>query len=603
MTGLLHTIPAWIELISLTFCIGVLVSRLWVLDDRAIAVSSPGSMLLRLRRLIRISSAAVIACAIADLLIGATEMSGSPDFDVVSLLPTVILKTHFGRVWMIRIFSLLLLFITAGVRREQNESRGVFYFMLALGFVVALTESASGHASDKGDFSLAEIMDVFHLLAASVWGGGLFTLSLVILPALSKPTEERTILADIAGRFSHIAGYAVGVIVVTSLYNVWIYVGSTGPAWKSPYGLTVLAKIILFLCLICISAVNRYMIIPLLQEQAGAAPKYPATGKRLVNKLLSSASSSQDKQHSAGKFSRNVRIEAVLIAATLLCAALLRHEVPARHAAHLAHGNNSGHEAHMHYAPHPEFAVARLETSPAVITTGFPVSITVRLEDRNGRPLQRLRAHHERILHAVIIGRDLNVFAHIHPEDLGALTNEMLNTATFPLRFTFPRAGDYLIGLDFASEDGLYSKTVRVHVNGRPNMGAPALDFSRTKVFGPYRIVLETVPKEIKSAEQTKLHYIIEKNGKPVTDLEPYLGAAMHLAIVSSDLTHFIHAHGDIPGGPEADADHEHAALPEKFGPRIESTVVFPQKGIYKIFSQVQNHGEIVLFDFIVTAR
>ncbi|HMK43788.1 MAG TPA: CopD family protein [Dissulfurispiraceae bacterium] len=602
MTGLLHTIPSWIQLISLTFCIGAIVCRLWVLDDQAVAVSSPESMLRRLQRLIRISIAAIIACAIADLLIGAAEMSGSADFDVVSLLPTVILKTHFGRVWMIRIFSLLLLLVAAGVRRGHRESHGGLYLMLVLGFVAALTESASGHASDKGDLSLAEIMDFFHLLAASVWGGGLFTLSIIILPALST-TSERAVLAKVATKFSRIAGYSVGIIALTSLYNVWTYVGNAGPAWKSPYGLTALAKIILFLCLIWLGALNRYIIIPFLQEGAGSSPKKSSIGNRLVNKLLVRVASSRDEKQIAHNFIRNVRIEAVLVAAALLCAALLRHEVPARHAVHIAHANKAGHEAHMHYAPHPEVAIVRLETLPAVITGGVPVSITVHLEDRKGKPLQGLREHHERILHAVIIGRDLNVFAHIHPEDLGALTNEMLNTATFSLRFTFPQAGDYLIGFDFADADGLYSKTVLLHINGRPNMAAPIFDFSRTKDFGSYRIILETVPKEIKSGEKTTLHYMIEKNGKPVTDLEPYLGAAMHLAVVSSDLKQFIHAHGDVAGGPGADAEHEHAALPERFGPQIESTVVFPKKGVYQIFSQVQSPGKVLLFDFMVTVK
>ncbi len=603
MTELLHAIPAWLELISLTFCIGTLVCRLWVLDDPAAALPTDGKIPPRLWRLFRIGIAAIIACTIADLFISAAEMSGSA-VPTVPLLLTIILKTHFGIVWLIRIAVLLLLLVTEKAGRGYRESRGILFFMLALGFLIAITLSASGHASDKGDFSVPEVLDVSHLLAASIWGGGLFTLSVVILPTLSEETDG-VVLARVAARFSRIAIFGVGIIALTSLYNVWTYVGDFNSILKTAYGRTVLVKIILFLVLILFGAFNRYISVPLLQELAGPSSKSPGISNRLI-KLILRVRRNQDKQRVAWRFLRNVRIEAVIMLAVLLCAALLRHEVPARHAIHLEHAHNSDHpdhEAHMHYAPHPESVAVRLLSSPSIITAGLPVSITVCLEDRKGRPLQGLMAHHERILHAVIIGRDLNVFAHIHPEDLGTITSKMLDAASFPLRYTFPKAGVYIVGIDFATEDGVYSKTAQLAVSGRPLMGEAIIDFSKTKNFGPYRVVLTAPSEGIKAGGETTLKFLIEKNGEPVTDLEPYLGAAMHIAVVRSDLMQFVHAHGIVPGGLQAPVGHEHVTLPEKIGPEIESTVVFPAKGIYKIFSQVQRHGKILLFDFIVKVQ
>jgi len=46
-----------------------------------------------------------------------------------------------------------------------------------------------------------------------------------------------------------------------------------------------------------------------------------------------------------------------------------------------------------------------------------------------------------------------------------------------------------------------------------------------------------------------------------------------------------------------------HAMPPERFGPKIDSVVVFPVKGIYKIFSQVEHRGEVLLFDFMVNVQ
>ena len=257
----------------------------------------------------------------------------------------------------------------------------------------------------------------------------------------------------------------------------------------------------------------------------------------------------------------------------------------------------------MHYASNPESVSVRVETNPKLISAGTPVSITVRLEDRKGGPLHGLRAHHERILHAVIIGKDLNVFAHIHPEDLGALTSEMLDTATFPLRYTFPKAGAYIMGIDFATEDGIYGKTAHLTVFGKPLMEAAKIDFSRTKNFGPYRVTLATSSKSIKAGEETVLAYRIEKDGMPVTDLQPYLGAPMHLAVVRADLTQFTHIHGVLPGETQAHDNHMHVMPPEKFGPEIDADVIFPSMGIYKIFGQAQHRGKVLLFDFMVEVR
>lgn len=603
---MLHIVPAWLELFFLTCCIGALVCRLWVLDSSGDEVSYRQELLARLWRLFGIGLFAIIACSIADLLVGALEMSGRPLATVFPLLPAVVLKTHFGRMWLVRIAALILLTIIMRAGTNYRDSRGVLFVMLAFGLVILMTESATGHAADAGDFSIAESVDFLHLLGASAWGGGLFLLSVVVLPVTMKQ-NDRALVAGAARRFSRIAGVAVGTIAITSLYNAWSYVGSFPAFVKASYGLTVLAKIVLFILLIQFGAYHRYISVPLLQEWAGVSPG----GRRffinrLIGKFAARDRSRRDEHGIAPRFMRSMRIEAILMAGVLLCAALLRHEVPARHFSHAEHAQaGSGHasqehEAHeRHERAGAEPVVMHLETNPVDITAGTPVSLTVRFENGKGRPLQGLIAHHERVLHAVIVGKDLSVFAHIHPEDLGMLHEEMLDTATFPLCYTFPRAGIYLVGIDFATQDGLYSKTAKISVSGGPVMGEPSFDFARRKNFGRYRVSLAVSPR-IEAGEETTLSYLIEKDGKPVADLQPYLGAPMHLAVVAADLGRFIHTHGLVPGESHRHHEGDHSLSPEKFGPKIEAVVVFPDKGIYKIFSQVERGGNVLLFDFMV---
>jgi putative copper resistance protein D len=597
MNFFIHIIPEWLELVSLTCCIGLLACRLWVftLSARAGFIKQD-NILDAMRKLLAVCAVVMIASSGTNLLLRAAEMSGHLLSAVLPVLPKVIFHTHLGRAWLIRIGALILLLITlmAGGRRDP---RGFTGFMVGIAVLVTMTESVSGHASDKGDFSVPEIMDFLHLIAACVWGGGLFALSLVILPRLSKAGgQTAALIAGVARRFSRIAGIAVGIIAITALYNAWAYVGSVEAIWTSPYGWTVFAKVILFSLLIPLGAFNRYVSVPLLLECGGAFRTERGMITRAASHIFPRYFRNPDDLTIALRFKKIVRVEALLILGALLCAAMLRHEIPARHHFHIEHER----QRHATKGPTP---VVNFETEPSKITAGTPVTITVRIKDPDGRPLQGLAVSHERILHTLIIGRDMRSFAHVHPEDAGPVTGEMLKQATFPLRFTFSKAGEYLVGIDFFAGDEFYSRMFRLSVAGKPAMVGPKIDFSTRKNFGDYRVTLAASPINIRTGEETSLQYTIEKDGKPVTDLNPYLGAAMHLAVVSDNLKQYIHAHGTVPGEPHAHSDHMHAKPPKRFGPEIEADVVFPAKGIYTIFSQVKYHDKVLLFDFMVNVQ
>ena len=347
ITAFLHTIPEWLILISLTFCIGTLVFRLWVLEYSADSEDLyQGNLFTRMWRFFSVGLAVLIASSIVDLFVRGVEMSGQPFSDVLPILPTVVFRTHIGHVWLIRISALIVFSATYVTARRYRDSRGFLVFLLGLGVVVSLTESASGHPSDKGDFSIAEIVDWFHLIAASIWGGGLLLLSSVVLPELARHGERIAPLnASVARRFSAIAGVAVGIIVVTSLYNAWSYVGSFGAFRKTPYGWTAVAKILLFSLILYLGAFNRYVSVPLLQR----ACIYPG-GQRMLERIavhfFPRYLCTEEKSLIFSRFMWSVKVEAVLLVGVLLCAGLLRHETPARHASHLEHGGREPHPMH-----------------------------------------------------------------------------------------------------------------------------------------------------------------------------------------------------------------------------------------------------------------
>lgn len=351
LISFLHTLPEWFILLSLTFCIGTLLCRFLLLRASSETGSAhQGDLLLSTWRLFGISLCVLFASSVLYLLVRAAEMTGMPITDVFAVLPTVILRTHIGQVWLIRISALALLAVLFILGNRHRDSGRFILAIFGASLIVVMTESASGHASDKGDFSLAELMDMLHLLAASLWGGGLLILSATILPSLSKQGEGVAALnASFAQKFSAIAGVAVGVVAATALYNAWVYGGSVGAFLKTPYGWTAIAKLTLFLLIIYLGAFNRYVSVPLLQECACYYSKPQGMIERVAARFFPRYLCTREKSVFFSRFILSVKIEAILMISILLCAALLRHEAPAKHYLHLQHG--AGHEMHDHGGP------------------------------------------------------------------------------------------------------------------------------------------------------------------------------------------------------------------------------------------------------------
>ncbi|MDA8077398.1 MAG: CopD family protein [Nitrospiraceae bacterium] len=340
----IHSFPAWLELSALALSIGLLMCRLWVFPP-AEESSYQRDSFSRMGRFLCISIAVLFAASLMDLLVRAADMSGRPVDEACEVLPVVLFKTHYGRVWFLRISALLVISIALMAGRRHRDSRGLSAFILAAFVVIAMTESASGHAADAGDFSMAETMDLLHLLAASVWGGGLFALTLSVLPGIGRMSDDNApILSVVAGRFSSMAGIAVAVVTLTALYNARQYVGGVKGLIATPYGWIVIAKIIIFFILLQLGGFNRYINVPLLQRWAGPAPvRHQGPLGPVAIRLFEKLRGMQEGRVVAQRFRRSVQAEAFLILAALLCAALLRHEIPARHHSHLGHVSGKTH--------------------------------------------------------------------------------------------------------------------------------------------------------------------------------------------------------------------------------------------------------------------
>jgi copper transport protein len=145
--------------------------------------------------------------------------------------------------------------------------------LLALGGVyLAITPALAGHASIESPVGVFFASDVLHVLAASVWVGGIACL-LIALPAatreLAGPDRSRLLLATLA-RFSPLALPAVTALAITGVVQAYIDVRSVHGLLHSTYGALILAKVALLLALVALGYVNRERVLPALRRVAHA---------------------------------------------------------------------------------------------------------------------------------------------------------------------------------------------------------------------------------------------------------------------------------------------------------------------------------------------
>jgi copper resistance protein D len=108
-----------------------------------------------------------------------------------------------------------------------------------------------------------------HILAATVWVGGMAFLVLVIVPWLRTGDRARAgaLLRDTGRRFRDVGWVCFGLIVLTGSFNLaarGVRLADFGnAAWlRSPFGLAVLSKLGVFACVLAISTVHDFWLGP-----------------------------------------------------------------------------------------------------------------------------------------------------------------------------------------------------------------------------------------------------------------------------------------------------------------------------------------------------
>jgi hypothetical protein len=223
-----------------------------------------------------------------------------------------------------------------------------------------------------------------------------------------------------------------------------------------------------------------------------------------------------------------------------------------------------------------------LQLATTQTATGADVPLRFQIVDSGGRPLTRYATSHEKPLHLIVVRRDMVGFQHVHPA-LDANGNWRV-----PLNLT--RAGDYRVFADFVPEGGeglTLGADLRVGGDYRPQpLPAPAA----TARVADYTV---TLAGELVAGQSSKLSLSVAQNGKPVTDLQPYLGAYGHLVALRNGDLAYLHVHPDGHPGDGVTAA----------GPTIDFEATTPSAGDYRLFLDFRHNGVVRTAEFTATAR
>ncbi|WET76945.1 hypothetical protein P3102_22860 [Amycolatopsis sp. QT-25] len=219
-----------------------------------------------------------------------------------------------------------------------------------------------------------------------------------------------------------------------------------------------------------------------------------------------------------------------------------------------------------------------LTPTTTTLTPGTDQHFSFKVLGPDGAPVTGYDVEHEKRMHLVVVRRDTAGFQHVHPE-LGAG-----GLWTVPL--ALPQAGSYRVFADF-KPTGASATTLGVDIAAAGEFTPVEHQPSRVATVDGYQVRLDG---ELMPGRSSKITLTVTKDGREVTDLEPYLGAYGHLVALRGGDLAYLHVH---PDGEPGDGR-------TKPGPAVTFFAEVPSNGTYRLFLDFQHQGKVRMAEFTV---
>ena len=242
--------------------------------------------------------------------------------------------------------------------------------------------------------------------------------------------------------------------------------------------------------------------------------------------------------------------------------------------------------------------------TPVMVRPG--VKTTWRFDIRHpgtGEEVQSLELVHERPYHLFVISQDMTHFQHIHPEQQ--------RDKSWTIDVTLPTPGYYQVLSDFLPRGGASQLISRPLVTAgytgdlAGNSAHLVPDTSAIKVVDDITASVWFDPSTFVAGLYGHIifHLTDTKTGRPITDLQTYLGAFGHTLIMSEDMLDYVHSHSlDILAADDDDGLPQFIIPPgsdlEKLrgGPDVTFDGLMPKPGRYRAWTQFRRNDLVHTF-------
>jgi len=216
------------------------------------------------------------------------------------------------------------------------------------------------------------------------------------------------------------------------------------------------------------------------------------------------------------------------------------------------------------------------------LTPGKKTDFRFTIDGPDGKPVTGFKPLHGKRLHLIVAQRDLSGFQHLHPTEIGG------GVWTVPIEL--PKPGVYRFFTDIQPDGATRQLTLGTDVF------APG-DLLRTPLPKPEQVAkVDGYEVELTGGltpgKSTEITLTVSKDGKPVTDLQPYLEAYGHLVALRQGDLAYLHVH---PNGEPGDGK-------TKPGPGITFFAEAPSTGAYRLYLDFKHGGKVRTAEFTVHA-
>jgi copper transport protein len=322
---------------------------------------------------------AILVSATCLLLLQAISLSSALGMDITTTF-NILSSTPVGPVWNMRVITSLVIIATSILyyifekkyimKKQQTKDHSnsvshsppqnntgkksilfpaiLLYIMMLAGAVSIFSNSMVSHNTALSFFpSLAISIDWLHFMAVSLWLGGLFYISSVLLMTIRLSINKSSnidgrvykfndnfayntsyFLALLLPYFSIVATISLGIIGITGLYMAWIHLHTVEAIFTSSYGNILVIKLLLALPMIVLGGYHQLKLHGSLMEIARFNKRGQERHVGKANAYGMEPTSNHEKTFPlqydpSRKFDKTIKIESLIGIGVLIAASFL----------------------------------------------------------------------------------------------------------------------------------------------------------------------------------------------------------------------------------------------------------------------------------------